>query len=166
MVKRKEKMLIFSGFTQALDWVEDLLVLKAGYDKKFSHTRLDGSTVKARRNLAIRTFQDMESRDRVMLVSTRAGGLGLNLTAATVVVFMDTDWNPQVDLQAEARAHRIGQTKPVHAYRLCTTGTVEERMQLRAEQKLYLAEMVNRGSYNEGVVSLSSKGRRATRKAE
>ena len=60
----------------------------------------------------------------------------------------------QWDLQAMARVHRIGQTKPVHAYRLCTTGTVEERMQQRAEQKLYLAEMVNRGSYEDGQCSV------------
>lgn len=149
VIKTNEKILIFSGFTQALDWVEDLLVLKAGYDRKFSHTRLDGSTCKARRNLAIRTFQDMSSRDRVMLVSTRAGGLGLNLTAATVVVFMDTDWNPQVDLQAEARSHRIGQTKPVTVYKLCTHGTVEEQMLDRINKKLYLSIKITESMQNQ-----------------
>ena len=82
----------------------------------------------------------------VFLLSTRAGALGVNLQSADPAVLYDSDWNPQVDLQAMARVHRIGQTKPVHVYRLCTTGTVEERIQHRAERKLYLDQMVNRGS--------------------
>lgn len=77
-----------------------------------------------------------------MLISTRAGGLGINLTSASTVVMLDQDWNPQIMLQAEARAHRIGQTKPVTVYKLCTQGTVEEQMMGRIQKKLYLSAKV------------------------
>ena len=69
------------------------------------------------------------------LLSTRAGGLGVNLTAADTVIFYDNDWNPTIDAQAQDRAHRIGQTKPVSVFRLVTKGTVEERIVKRAKQK-------------------------------
>ena len=69
-------------------------------------------------------FNQEESEYRVMLISTRAGGLGINLARASDVVMLDQDWNPQIMLQAEARAHRIGQKKPVTVYKLCTQGTV------------------------------------------
>ncbi len=69
------------------------------------------------------------------LLSTRAGGLGVNLTAADTVIFYDNDWNPTIDAQAQDRAHRIGQTKPVSVYRLITKGTVEEKIVKRAKQK-------------------------------
>lgn len=139
--KRGEKVLIFSGFTSTLDWTEDLLTLKGcNADKApYRYTRLDGSTGRARRNLAVRTFNDVNSEDKIMLISTRAGGLGLNLIAASTVIFLDMDWNPQVDIQAEARAHRIGQTKPVTIYKICTQGTVEEQMLERITKKLYLS---------------------------
>ena len=92
------------------------------------------------------------------MLSTRAGGLGLNLASADTVILYDSDWNPQADLQAMARVHRIGQTKPVHVYRLVTAGTVEERIVQRAEKKLYLDQMVNRGSsaQSEELEQLSS----------
>ena len=67
------------------------------------------------------------------LLSTRAGGLGVNLTAADTVIFYDNDWNPTIDAQAQDRAHRIGQTKPVSVYRLITQGTVEEKIVRRAK---------------------------------
>lgn len=79
---------------------------------------------------------------KVMLISTRAGGLGINLASASIVVMMDSDWNPQADLQAQARAHRIGQTQPVTVYRLITQGTVEEQMMGRIRKKLYLSAKV------------------------
>ena len=63
-----------------------------------------------------------------MIMSTRAGGMGINLQTADTVILMDSDWNPQVDLQAMARVHRIGQTKTVHVYRLVSSGTMEERI--------------------------------------
>jgi hypothetical protein len=82
----------------------------------------------------------------IFLMSTRAGGLGVNLQTADTVILYDSDWNPQVDLQAMARVHRIGQTKKVHVYRFVTQGTVEERIIQRSEKKLFLDQMVNRGS--------------------
>ena len=84
-------------------------------------------------------------------MSTRAGGLGVNLWSADTVILMDSDWNPQVDLQAMARVHRIGQKNVVHVYRLVSNGTMEERMVQRAQKKLFLDAMVNRGSTANGM---------------
>lgn len=150
VIKQKKKVLIFSGFTKTLDLVEELLLLKGAnsHDATFRHARLDGSTARAQRNLSIRMFNNMDSEYKVMLLSTRAGGLGINLTSATDVVFMDEDWNPQVTLQAEARAHRIGQTKKVTIYKLCTQGTVEEQMMGRIRKKLYLSAKITESMRN------------------
>ena len=142
VIRRKEKILIFSGFTRMLDCCEDLLALRGGGGENFKYTRLDGGTARARRNLGIRMFNQDGSNYRIMLISTRAGGLGINLTSASTVVMLDQDWNPQIMLQAEARAHRIGQTKPVTIYKLCTQGTVEEQMMGRIQKKLYLSAKV------------------------
>lgn len=76
------------------------------------------------------------------MLSTRAGGLGINLATADIVILYDSDWNPQVDLQAQDRAHRIGQTKQVRIFRLITENTVEERIVERAEMKLRLDQVV------------------------
>jgi SNF2 family DNA or RNA helicase len=76
------------------------------------------------------------------LISTRAGGLGINLASADTVILYDSDWNPQVDLQALSRSHRIGQKKPVKIYRLVCEQTVEERIVQKAEQKMYLDAVV------------------------
>ena len=78
-------------------------------------------------------------------MTTRAGGLGINLQTADTCILFDSDWNPQCDLQAMARVHRVGQTKPVHIYRFVSGGTAEERVVQRAQKKLYLSETVNRG---------------------
>ncbi|KAF2845503.1 ISWI chromatin-remodeling complex ATPase-like protein ISW2 [Plenodomus tracheiphilus IPT5] len=137
-----KKVLIFSGFTRTLDYCEDLLSLMSNHGEKFKHLRLDGSSARARRNLDIRLFNQQGSDYKVMLLSTRAGGLGINLTSAQDVIFLDEDWNPQITLQAEARAHRIGQTKPVTIYKLCTQGTVEEQMMGRIRKKLYLSAKI------------------------
>ena len=142
VVKQKKKILIFSGFTRMLDLVEDFLSIRGGNGSEFRVARLDGSTSRARRNLAIRLFNDLASESRVMLISTRASGLGINLTSATEVIFLDQDWNPQITVQAEARAHRIGQTKPITIYKLVSQGTVEEQMLGRIQKKLYLSAKV------------------------
>lgn len=95
VIERGKKVLIFSGFTKTLDLCEDLLVLKganAVNDASFRYLRLDGGTARARRNLGIRMFNQTDSEFRVMLISTRAGGLGINLASASDVVFMDEDW--------------------------------------------------------------------------
>ncbi|KAL8930935.1 MAG: hypothetical protein Q9208_000036 [Pyrenodesmia sp. 3 TL-2023] len=142
VIKQKKKVLLFSGSTRMLDYTEDFLSLRGGNGEHFRSLRLEGSTARARRNLAIRLFNQETSDHRVMLISTKAGGLGINLTAASDVVMMDSEWNPQVTLQAEARAHRIGQNKPVTIYKLCTQGTVEEQMLGRIQKKLYLSAKV------------------------
>lgn len=142
VVKQKRKIIIFSGFTRMLDCCEDFLAIRGGTGDLFKYVRLDGGTCRARRNLGIRLFNQETSDYRVILISTRAGGLGINLATASDVIILDQDWNPQIMLQAEARAHRIGQTKPVTVYKLCTQGTVEEQMMGRIQKKLYLSAKV------------------------
>lgn len=142
VLENGRKLLIFSEFTEVLDLVEEILDKRGANGGSFRYCRLDGSTGRARRNLNVKLFQDNHSPYKVFILTTRAGGLGLNLTSADSVVMIDHDWNPQVTLQAEARAHRIGQTKPVKIYKLCTVGTVEEQMLSRVQKKLYLSAKV------------------------
>ncbi|KAL1303613.1 hypothetical protein AAFC00_006976 [Neodothiora populina] len=167
VIKQRKKILIFSGFTNTLDFCEDLLALKGTNEHEsqapFRYLRLDGQTARAKRNLDIRLFNEVSSEYRVMLISTRAGGLGLNLTAASDIVFLDEDWNPQVTIQAEARAHRIGQTKPVTIYKICTQGTVEEQMMGRIRKKLYLSAKITesmRDIHSEATLEPSSRKRK------
>jgi SWI/SNF-related matrix-associated actin-dependent regulator of chromatin subfamily A member 5 len=110
--------------------------------------------------LTIRMFNDRKSEFQIMLISTRAGGLGINLTSATDVIFMDEDWNPQVTLQAEARSHRIGQTNKVTIYKLCTQGTVEEQMMGRIRKKLYLSAKITESMRNVHAVEQSHQKRK------
>jgi SWI/SNF-related matrix-associated actin-dependent regulator of chromatin subfamily A member 5 len=107
-------------------------------------------------------FNDLESNYRVMLISTRAGGLGINLASASDVVLLDQDWNPQITLQAEARAHRIGQKNPVTVYKLVSQGTVEEQMMGRIQKKLYLSAKVTETmeDIHTKFGSLAGKGKR------
>ncbi|KAF2829500.1 hypothetical protein CC86DRAFT_465101 [Ophiobolus disseminans] len=148
VLNQGKKVLIFSGFTKTLDYTEDLLALISNQGQSFKFLRLDGSTARAKRNLDIRLFNQESSDYKVMLLSTRAGGLGINLTSAQDVIFLDEDWNPQITLQAEARAHRIGQTKKVTIYKLCTQGTVEEQMMGRIRKKLYLSAKITESMRN------------------
>lgn len=97
------KVLIFSQMVRALDLLEELLKVK-----RYRYERLDGSTSSSSRAAAVDRFKRKSCQRFVMLLSTRAGGLGLNLTTADIVIIFDSDWNPQNDLQAMARAHRIG----------------------------------------------------------
>jgi len=131
------RVLIFSQFTSMLDILEDYCELR---DLPF--VRLDGETNRVQRRLDCRRYNAVGSSIFIFLISTRAGGLGLNLASADTVILYDSDWNPQVDLQAMERAHRIGQTKPVRIFRLVCSGSVEERMVNRAEKKLFLNAMV------------------------
>ena len=150
------RVLLFSLFTRVLDLLEDFFAFKG-----WSYLRLDGSTNRVRRSVDIRRFNDPNSRFFVYLISTRAGGLGINLTGADTVVHFDSDFNPQCDLQAQDRCHRIGQTKPVMVYRFITENTVEERLIARAEKKLFLDMMVNRqshtGDFSENNMSTSEQ---------
>jgi len=94
-----------------------------------------------------------------MLISTRAGGLGINLTSASDVVMLESDWNPQADLQAQARAHRIGQTQPVTVYRLVTQGTVEEQSENILPRIKANANRYSDGTYPKEALPLSQNHR-------
>ncbi|KAM8997561.1 putative global transcription activator SNF2L1 isoform 1-T1 [Ara ararauna] len=131
------RVLLFSQMTRLLDILEDYCMWR-GYE----YCRLDGQTPHEEREEAIDTFNAPNSSKFIFMLSTRAGGLGINLATADVVILYDSDWNPQVDLQAMDRAHRIGQKKPVRVFRLITDNTVEERIVERAEIKLRLDSIV------------------------
>jgi SWI/SNF-related matrix-associated actin-dependent regulator of chromatin subfamily A member 5 len=117
------QVLVFSGFTTMLDILEDYCNFR-----EHNYCRLDGNTDLNDREDQIAEFTKEGSEMNVFLISTRSGGLGLNLMTANIVVLYDSDWNPQVDLQAMDRAHRIGQTKVVQVFRLITTNTMETKM--------------------------------------
>ncbi|KAF2431097.1 hypothetical protein EJ08DRAFT_670177 [Tothia fuscella] len=127
------RVLIFSQMVRMLDLLSDYMSLR-GYRSQ----RLDGTMPSAVRRKAISHFQAEGSDDFCFLLSTRAGGLGINLMAADTVILFDSDWNPQADLQAMARAHRIGQKNPVTVYRFVSKDTVEEEVLERARNKLML----------------------------
>jgi len=128
-----------------LDILEDYLSYKG-----WSYRRLDGTISAADRLVAMNEFQDAENEIDVFLLSTRAGGLGVNLTQADTVIIFDSDWNPHMDLQAMDRAHRIGQKKTVMVYRLATAATVEEKVLHAATQKLKLEQLVvSKGKFKD-----------------
>uniref|UniRef100_A0A8C1QXQ4 Chromodomain helicase DNA binding protein 1-like n=1 Tax=Cyprinus carpio TaxID=7962 RepID=A0A8C1QXQ4_CYPCA len=129
------RLLLFSQMTRMLDILQDYLEYRG-----YSYERLDGSVRGEERNLAIKNFSSKDVF--IFLLSTKAGGVGMNLTAADTVIFVDSDFNPQNDLQAAARAHRIGQTRPVKVIRLLGRDTVEEIIYSRAVSKLRLTDTV------------------------
>lgn len=131
--KDNHRVLIFSQMVKMLDILGDYLQLRG-----YQFQRLDGTIAAAPRRMAIDHFNAEGSNDFCFLLSTRAGGLGINLMTADTVIIFDSDWNPQADLQAMARAHRIGQKKPVSIYRLVSKETVEEEVLERARNKLML----------------------------
>ncbi|OCH85851.1 hypothetical protein OBBRIDRAFT_739131 [Obba rivulosa] len=141
LFRRGHKVLLFSQFTTMLDIIQD-------WATEFKHwpiCRIDGSTSMADRRDEVDRFQnsgDAPDAPRLFLLSTRAGGLGLNLVAADTVIFYDQDWNPQMDLQAQDRAHRIGQTKPVLIFRLVSAHTIETKIMQRATEKRKLEALV------------------------
>ncbi|XP_067614395.1 chromatin-remodeling ATPase INO80 [Eurosta solidaginis] len=133
------RVLIYSQMTKMIDLLEEYM-----WHRKHRYMRLDGSSkISARRDM-VADFQTREDIF-VFLLSTRAGGLGINLTAADTVIFYDSDWNPTVDQQAMDRAHRLGQTKQVTVYRLICKGTIEERILQRAREKSEIQRMVISG---------------------
>ncbi|XP_073009948.1 uncharacterized protein [Typha latifolia] len=128
------RVLLFSTMTRLLDVMEEYLCWK-----HYRYLRLDGHTSGQERGALIEEFNRADSQAFIFLLSIRAGGVGVNLQAADTVIIFDTDWNPQVDLQAQARAHRIGQKKDVLVLRLETVRTVEEQVRAAAEHKLGVA---------------------------
>ncbi|CAD8088106.1 unnamed protein product [Paramecium sonneborni] len=131
------KMLIFSQFTMMLQILEEYLKFK-----QVKYEKIDGQIKARERSNAIDRFNDPSKKREVFLLSTKAGGQGINLTAAEIVVIYDSDWNPQNDVQATARAHRIGQSKEVTVYRLITKDTYEAEMFERAIKKLGLDQAI------------------------
>ncbi|KAI9195095.1 hypothetical protein LWI28_011572 [Acer negundo] len=135
--ERDSRVLIFSQMTRLLDILEDYLMFRG-----YLYCRIDGNTGGEDRDASIESFNTPGSEKFVFLLSTRAGGLGINLATADVVILYDSDWNPQVDLQAQDRAHRIGQKKEVQVFRFCTEYTIEEKVIERAYKKLALDALV------------------------
>ncbi|KAI9840648.1 MAG: hypothetical protein M1838_003959 [Thelocarpon superellum] len=131
------KVLIFSQFKTQLDIIEDWATLMHGWNT----CRIDGQVKQDDRRTQIKAF-NTDPAHKLFLLSTRAGGQGINLAAADTVVLFDSDWNPQQDLQAQDRAHRIGQTRPVIVYRLATKGTVEQTLLEKADGKRRLEKLV------------------------
>lgn len=131
------RVLIFSQMSRLLDILEDYCVFR-----QYQYCRIDGGTAHEDRIAAIDEYNKPGSEKFVFLLTTRAGGLGINLTSADIVVLYDSDWNPQADLQAMDRAHRIGQTKQVVVYRFVTDNAIEEKVLERAAQKLRLDQLV------------------------
>jgi SWI/SNF-related matrix-associated actin-dependent regulator of chromatin subfamily A member 5 len=132
-----DRVLIFSQMTRMLDIMEDYC-----WYRGHEYCRIDGGIAGDVREQMIEEFMSPESKKFCFLLSTRAGGLGLNLQKANIVILFDSDWNPQVDIQAMDRAHRIGQTKPVTVYRFVTESSIEEKVLERAFKKLFLDAMV------------------------
>ncbi|KAH9254424.1 hypothetical protein BASA81_007537 [Batrachochytrium salamandrivorans] len=136
---RGHKVLLFSQFTSMLDIVDDYLrFLRPEYE----YCRLDGNTHYLERRELMKNFNDPQGEAFLFLLSTRAGGVGINLASADTVIIFDSDWNPHQDSQAQDRAHRIGQTKPVAVYRLVTGRSIELSILSRANSKRKLERVV------------------------
>jgi DNA helicase INO80 len=133
------RVLIYFQMTKMMDLMEEYLTFR-----QYKYVRLDGSSKLSERRDLVNDWQTKPELF-VFLLSTRAGGLGINLTAADTVIFYDSDWNPTIDSQAMDRAHRLGQTKQVTVYRLLVRGTIEERMRHRAKQKEQVQQVVMEG---------------------
>lgn len=150
------RVLIYFQMTKMMDMMEEYLTFR-----QHKYVRLDGSSKLSERRDLVNDWQTKPELF-VFLLSTRAGGLGINLTAADTVIFYDSDWNPTIDSQAMDRAHRLGQTRQVTVYRLLVKGTIEERMRDRAKQKMHVQNVVmegGRGAKNGGVDFKEKPGR-------
>lgn len=142
LFERDHKVLIFSQFKTQLDILSDYCEYRG-----WKACRIDGQVSQQDRQEQILEFNTNEDC-KIFLLSTRAGGQGINLASADTVIIFDSDWNPQQDLQAQDRCHRIGQTRPVVVYRLATKGTVEESLLMSADAKRRLEKLVIRkGTY-------------------
>ncbi|RLV89267.1 putative ATP-dependent helicase IRC5 [Spathaspora sp. JA1] len=137
LISQGHKILIFSQFTKVLDLLQDWFT--------FQNTqvcRLDGTTSQIERESQISQFNNPSSKEVIFLLSTRAGGLGINLTGADSVILFDNDWNPQMDLQAIDRVHRIGQLKPVKIYRFVIKDSIEEILISKSTSKRFLEKLI------------------------
>eukprot|EP00884_Botryococcus_braunii_P010359 jgi/Botrbrau1/19324/Bobra.0073s0055.1 len=147
--ERQSRVLIFSQMTRLLDILEDYCLYR-----QFKYCRIDGNTSGEDREMQIDDFNREGSERFIFLLSTRAGGLGINLYTADIVVLYDSDWNPQMDLQAMDRAHRIGQKKEVQVFRFCVENSIEEKVIEKAYKKLRLDALV----IQQGRLTENTKG--------
>ncbi|KAF9279964.1 hypothetical protein BGZ68_007574 [Mortierella alpina] len=154
--KDGHRVLIFSQMVRMLDIMTDYLALRG-----FAFQRLDGSVGSEARKRSIEHFNAPNSIDFVFLLSTRAGGLGINLETADTVIIFDSDWNPQNDLQAMARAHRIGQKNVVNVYRFVSKDTIEEDIIERAKRKMVLEYCIIKQMDTSGLEILQQKKKAA-----
>jgi chromodomain-helicase-DNA-binding protein 4 len=146
------RVLLFSQMTKMLDLLEDFLD-----GEGYKYERIDGSITGALRQEAIDRFNAEGAEQFCFLLSTRAGGLGINLYTADTVIIYDSDWNPHNDIQAFSRAHRIGQKNKVMIYRFVTRNTVEERVTQVAKKKMMLTHLVVQPGLNGNKSNLSKK---------
>ncbi|KAK2460488.1 hypothetical protein APHAL10511_007494 [Amanita phalloides] len=154
LFKRGHRVLLFSQFTTMLNIVEDWATDYMGWDV----CRIDGTSSPMERRAEMERFQDKRGPP-LFLLSTRAGGLGINLTAADTVIFYDQDWNPQMDAQAQDRAHRIGQTRPVLVFRLVSAHTIETKIMQRATEKKRLeALVIAKGKFKKPAAAAAGGG--------
>lgn len=137
--KGDHKCLIYFQMTKMMDMIEDYLTYKG-----YKYVRLDGSTTLEKRRDLVSDFQTNDDIF-IFLLSTRAGGLGINLVAADTVIFYDSDWNPTIDSQAMDRAHRLGQQRQVTVYRMICKDTIEQKMRDIANQKEQIQKLVMEG---------------------
>lgn len=142
------RVLVYFQMTKMMDLMEEYLTFR-----QYKYVRLDGSSKLGDRRDLVNDWQTKPELF-VFLLSTRAGGLGINLTAADTVIFYDSDWNPTIDSQAMDRAHRMGQTRQVTVYRLLVKGTIEERMRDRAKQKMHVQQVVMEGGSGKSGASV------------
>ncbi|RLN25283.1 hypothetical protein C2845_PM07G30510 [Panicum miliaceum] len=149
--ERGNHVLIFSQMTIMLDILEDFLC-----DLGYKYARIDGQTSLSARQESIKEYNRAESETFIFLMSTRAGGLGVDLPGADRVIIYDPDFNPFMDLQAQSRAHRIGQTRPVVVYQLITKCSVEEKILQKSKQKLAIENMLMNSSKKPNADELQS----------
>lgn len=141
---RGSRVLLFSQFVIMLNILEDYLIWKG-----YKYSRLTGNTQQDTRQQLIDEFNSPGSETFIFMITTRSGGLGINLPTADTVIFYDLDWNPQMDFQAEDRAHRIGQLKQVHVFRFVILGTVDEVVYGHAQRKTQLDKAIVKKSLSE-----------------
>lgn len=151
--KRKEKIVLVSNYTQSLDLLVSIIS-----KLNFSFLRLDGNTPSSSRESIVTSFnkQSFEASS-IFLLSSKAGGVGLNLIGASRLILFDNDWNPSVDIQAMARIHRYGQQRPVFIYRLITTGSIDEKIFQRQIMKSNLSDKFL-GDSNDSKLNLFKMG--------
>ncbi|EGC36924.1 hypothetical protein DICPUDRAFT_97424 [Dictyostelium purpureum] len=140
----KHRVLIFTQMTEVINLMEEYFSLK-----EWTYLRLDGSTKPEERAHLVVEWNRPDSPFWIFVLSTHAGGLGMNLQTADTVIIFDSDWNPQMDLQAQDRCHRIGQTNAVNVYRLISANSIEEKILERATDKLEIdAKIIQAGMFN------------------